>query len=59
MDIAISAISRMRECGTASAEAATDGLNLVSALDTLEDRRCWNAEAGKNYRVGERLIVKE
>src|SRR5580700_11217419 len=59
MDIAISAISRIRECGTASADAATTGLNLVSGLDTLEDRRCWNAEAGKNGGIGEPLIDLE
>ena len=33
----------------ARADAATDGPNLASGLDTLEDRRCWNAaEAGKS-----------
>src|SRR5271154_5109076 len=58
IDMAISASSRMRECGTASAEAATAGLNLISGLDTLKDRRCWNAEAGKGG-VGERLAIPE
>src|ERR1700683_2804793 len=57
IDMAMSASSRMRECGTASAEAATAGPNLVSGLDTLDDRRCWNVEARKDSRVGERLVA--
>src|SRR5580704_5174148 len=58
MDMAISASSRIRECGTASAEAATAGPNFVSGLDTLEDRRCGNGEAGKNG-IDERPVVEE
>jgi hypothetical protein len=59
IDMAISASSRMRECGTASAEAATDGANLAMGLDTFENRRCGNAEAGENFGINERLIVTE
>jgi hypothetical protein len=59
MDIAISANSRMREWGTASAEAATAGANFVSGLDTFENRRCGNAEAGQNGGIRESLIVTE
>jgi hypothetical protein len=55
--MAISASSRMRECGTASAEAATDGPNLVSGLDTLEDRRSWDAEAGQYGGISERVVA--
>ena len=47
----------MRECGIASAEAATAGPNLVSGLDTLEDRRSGNAEAGENGGIDEGLIM--
>jgi hypothetical protein len=58
MDMAISASSRIRECGTASAEAATDGTDLVWGLDTLENRRCWDAEAGEDG-VNEQLAIPE
>ena len=56
--MAISASSRMRECGTASAEAATEAAGFVCGLDTLEDRRCRNAESGK-HGIDERLIALE
>src|ERR1019366_8987497 len=57
MDMASSASSRMRECGTASAEAATAGLNFMSGLDTLENRRSGNGEPGENGGVRQRLIA--
>src|ERR1700737_1086468 len=56
MDMASSASSRMRECGTATAEAATAGPILACGLDTLENRRCGDAEAGKDVRINEHLI---
>src|ERR1700722_11854862 len=59
MDMAISANSRMRECGTASAEAAITGANLVCGLDTFEDRRCGNAESGENGGGGKGLAIGE
>src|ERR1700733_5913740 len=59
MDIASSASSRMRECGTAIAEAETAGSSLACGLDTLENRRCGSAEAGKHGGVRERLGAKE
>src|ERR1700733_4847929 len=58
MDMAISASSRMRECGTASAEAATEGTDLVCGLDTLKNRRCGNAETGEGG-VDEQLAIPE
>src|ERR1700722_2528461 len=56
IDMAISANSRMRECGTASAEAATEGANLAVGLDTFENGRCGNAESGKNHGIDKRLV---
>jgi hypothetical protein len=49
----------MREWGTASAEAATAGAELICGLDTVEDRRSGNAKAGKNVGINERFIVLE
>ena len=49
----------MRECGTARADAATDGTDFVCGLDTLENRRCWNAESRQNRGVYQVLIVLE
>src|ERR1700722_8814956 len=59
MVMASSASPRMRECGMASAEAPTAGADLIWELDTLKDRRCRNAEAGKNGGVDKRLVALE
>src|SRR5689334_23095759 len=59
MDIAISASSRIRECGTRSAEAATLGVILSFILNAFEDRGNGDLKTGKHCGVFEGLVLFE